>query len=345
MISLSASSLWRAEKCPASASLPRIQSLTAASERGRELHAEREINDPDGAEVAYAFDVVTGKARELGRNLNRNYPQTRRTEIVGTTDKVTVEVDRVIVRDYKSGFGFGVAAPRENVQLGFYAICAADVNSKSAARVELEFMDQDNRVIGTDLDALDLAAMRERIRAIWNATGGEQPRVVTGDHCTGCPCITRCPAHLTMAIAFHEGMWPDVMPTDGLTAEKLPQIWEHLKNAKRVVGLVEKTMRAIASQTPIALADGKVLGAHEVERTELDGMVTYQALRDLHGEDVARSAVSMETSKTALEEALKPIAAKGKRAAMVRSALAAIEAANGVVKKRRVIVEEFQPKE
>lgn len=345
MIALSASSLWRAEKCPASASLPRVQSISAASERGKELHSEREINDPEGAEVAYAFDVVSGKARELGRNLGRNYPKTRATEIVGTTDKVTVEPDRVVVRDYKSGAGFGVAAPAVNVQLGFYAVCAAEVHGKNAARVELEFLDRDGQVVGADLDALDLAAMRERIRAIWNATGGETPTTVTGDHCTGCPCITRCPPHLTMAIAFSEGMWPDIMPSDGLTIEKLPQIWEHLKNAKRVVGLVEKTVRAIASQTPIALADGKVLGSHEVERSELDGVVTYQALRDLHGEEVARAAVSMETSKAALEEALKPIAGKGKRAGMVRDALKAIEAANGVVVKRSVRVEEFNPKE
>jgi hypothetical protein len=344
MIGLSASSLWRAEKCPASASLPQIRTLTVASERGRELHAEKEIESPDGAEVAYAFDVTTGRARELGRNLNRNYPATRKTEIVGTTDKVTVEPDRVVVRDYKSGAGFGVAAPRENVQLGFYAVCAADVNGKDAARVEIEFLDRETTRTA-DLDALDLAAMRDRIRAIWNATGGDDPRVVTGDHCQGCPCITRCPAHLTMAIAFTEGAWPGVMPTDGLTPEKVAQGWEFLKNAKRVLGLVEKTYRAIAAGTPIDIGNGKVLGAHTVEREALDGPITFQTLRDLHGEAVARAAVSMETSKTALEEALKPVAGKGKRAGMVRDALVAIGAANGVVVSRQVRVEEFSKEE
>lgn len=341
MIGLSASALARVERCPASASLKQIQSLSEASERGRELHAQKEAELPDGAEVAYAFDVVTGKARELGRNLGRNYPPTRKTEIVGTTDKMLVEADRVVIRDYKSGAGFGVEAPAKNIQLGFYAVCAADVEGKNAARVELEFLDQDGRSPGADLDALDLAAIRERIKAIWNATGGGNPKVVTGSHCTYCPCLVNCPAHLTMAVAFTEGIWPNVMPSDGLTIERVAQGWEFLKNAKRVLGLVEKTYRAFASQYPVELGGGKVLAEHIVERETLDGIVTYQVLRDLHGEDVARAAVSMETSKAAIDAALRPIAPPRGKAKIVRAAMEAISAANGITTVQQRRVEEF----
>lgn len=343
MIHLSASSLSRAEKCPASASLPQLASLSAAAERGRELHAEKEVTSPDGAEVAYVYDVAIGKARELGRGLARAYGPLADSEIPGTTDKVTVEADRVVIRDYKSGYGYGVEAPAKNLQLGFYAVCAADVHGKSAALVELEFLDQDSRVIAADLDAFDLAAFRERITTIHARASEPTPPVVTGDHCSMCPAIVNCPAHLTMAIAFREGAWPGVMPTDGLTVQAVADGWEYLRNAKRVLGLVEKTYRAFASQWPVPLANGKVLGPVEREREELDGPVTYQVLRDMHGEAVARAAVGMETSKTAVDAALKPIAPPRGRAAMVREALAAVEAANGVSRKKRVFVEEYQP--
>lgn len=344
MIKLSASGLARAERCPASASLPQVDCLTDAMERGTEMHAERERESPEGAEVAFAYDVQTGRARELGRRLARNYPPTSETEIVGTADKLTVEPDRVVVRDYKSGAGFMVPAPAGNLQLGLYAVAAADVYGKNAARVELDFLDRE-QVPHADLDAFDLAAMRARIASVWRAATAPMPKVVTGDHCTGCPSIRNCPAHLTMAVAFTEGLWPGVLPSDGLTVEKVAQGWEFLGNAKRLIGLVEKTYRAFASQWPVPLANGKVLGEHEVQREELDGPVTFQVLRDLHGEPVARAAVGMETSKNALEEALRPIAAKGKRAGMVRDALKAIAAANGVVVKRGVRVEEFNPEE
>lgn len=344
MIHLSASSLWRAEKCPASASLPQIDYLTAAREEGSEMHAEKERENPEGAEVAYAFDVLTGKARELGRRLGRAYGQLAETEIAGTADKMIVERERVVIRDYKSGHGFNVPAPKKNIQLGFYAVAACAVEGKDAARVELEFTDRGDSP-GDDLDAFDLAAIRARIRAIWDAATAKEPKVVVGDNCSGCPAIRNCPAHLTMAIAFSEGLWPGVFPTDGLTVEKVAQGWDFLDRAYRVLGLAKKTYLAFASLVPVQLQNGKLLGPHEVQREELDGVVTYQMLRDLHGENVARAAVSMETSKNALEEALKPVAAKGKRAGMVREALQAIRDANGVVVKRSVRVEEHQPKE
>jgi hypothetical protein len=344
MIRLSASALARAEKCPASASLPQVDCLTAASERGTALHAEQERESPEGAEVAFAYDVVTGRARELGRRLARQYPATAETEIVGTADKIVVEPERVIVRDYKSGAGFGVPPPEKNLQLGFYAVAAVGVFGKDAARVELDFLDQ-GRILGADLDAFDLTAIRIKLASIWRAANEPTPNVVTGDHCTGCPCVRNCPAHLTMAVAFTEGIWPNVMPSDGLTVERVAQGWEYLKNAKRVLGLVESTYRAFASQTPVPLASGKVLAAHDVEREELDGVVTFQTLRDLHGEAVARAAVSMEATKASLDRAIGPIAPARGKAKLVREALDALRASNGVVVKRGVRVEEFSPEE
>jgi hypothetical protein len=343
---ISASSLWRVERCPASATLPRVGQLHGDAEAGTEAHTEHELNCPpdEMAEAAFAYNPETGKARFLGQGLKRKYDVDPQTEIPGTVDRAKrAPVDGVAeVRDYKSGFGYMVAPPASNLQLAHNALCVADVQGADSVRIAIDRPDASTSIV---LDALDLAAARERIRALWRAAHQPDPRVVTGDHCWRCECITRCPAHLTMAIAFTEGAWPGVMPTDGLTPERVAQGWEFLKNAKRVLGLVEKTYRAIASQTPIDLGNGKVLGQRTVEREALDGPITFQTLRDMHGEAVARAAVSMETSKTALEEALKPVAGKGKRAGMVRDALTEIGARNGVVVSRQVRVEEFSKEE
>jgi len=347
MIHLSASALWRAEKCPASASLPRIGELRADAEAGTDAHADHEAACPpdEMAEVAFALNPELGHARHLGQGLKREYPVDWSTEIPGTVDRMKrAPVDGVAeVRDYKSGFGYMVAPVERNLQLAHNALCVADTQHVETVRVAIDRPDGEGKPVL--FDAFDLAAARERIRAIWRAVNAPSPAVVAGDHCWRCECIRNCPAHLTMAIAFSEGLWPGVLPTDGLTVAKVAQGWEFLANAKRLLGLVEKTYRAFASLNPIPLANGKVLGEHEVQREELDGLITYQTLRDLHGEPVARQAVTMEATKSALETALKPIAPNGKRAGMVREALQAIRDANGVVVKRSMRVEEYQPKE
>lgn len=344
---LSASALWRAEKCPASASLPRVAQLYGDAEAGTDAHADHEAACPpdEMAEVAFALNPETGMARILGKRLARGYGKAglQPDEIPGTADRVKFSLPISDARDYKSGHGYMVARAGENLQLAHAALSVANIGGADQVRVAIE--GPEGITSEATLDAFDLAAARERIRAIWHAASAPSPAVVTGDHCWRCECIRNCPAHLTMAVAFTEGAWPGVMPTDGLTVERVAQGWEFLANAKRVLGLVEKTYRAFASLNPIPLANGKVLGEHPVEREELDGVVTYQILRDLHGESVARQAVSMEATKSALETALKPIAPNGKRAGMVREVLQAIRDANGVVVKRSMRVEEYQPKE
>lgn len=346
-IHLSASGLWRAEKCPASASLPRVPMLHADADAGTEAHAEHEANCPpdEMAEVAYSFNPELGHARILGHGLKRDYPVQWNEEIPGTVDRVRREpVNGVAeVRDFKSGHGYMVASAERNLQLAHNALCVADTQHVDTVHVAIE--GPDGPKSQATLDAFALADARERIRRIWRNVNAPNPQAVTGDHCWRCECIRSCPPHLTMAIAFSEGLWPGVIPTDGLTVEKVALGWEYLANAKRVLGLAEKTYRAFAATWPVQLGNGKVLGEHPFEREELDGVVTYQVLRDLHGEAVARGAVEMSATKAALTEALKPIAPNGKRAGMVREALQAIRNANGVVVKRGVRVEEFNPKE
>lgn len=341
---LSASSLSRTEKCPASASLPRVRQLHADAAAGTAAHAKLEQSAAPGefAEVAYAYSVLTGKGRLLGFGLNRGYVDLAEGEIPGTADLVRVEAERVVVVDYKTGFGYMVTPARNNLQLLHNALAAASVAGRTSALVQIN-RTAIERIEEAELDAFDLAAGRARLRAIYDAANTEKPTVATGDHCWRCECVSNCPAHLTMAIAFTEGLWPDVLPTDGLTIEKVATGWEYLRNAKRVLGLVEQTFRAFASLQPVPLSNGNVLGAVQTERESLDGAVTRQVLRDLHSQAVADDATEMSVTKASVERALAKVAPPRGKAKLVREALDAVSAANGIVVSRGVRIEEHKP--
>ena len=65
-------------------------------------------------EVAYALDLRTGRAREIGRGINRAYGELSDDEIAGTADAVKLlSPTTVYVGDFKSGWGW-VPRARDN---------------------------------------------------------------------------------------------------------------------------------------------------------------------------------------------------------------------------------------
>lgn len=352
---LSISSLSRARACPGSAVLPAAQRAFADAARGTELHAEEEANAPAGsmAEVAFAYDVAAGTAREIGRGIGRNYPQLSPTEIPGTTDLLTVEPDRVVIEDHKSGVGYHVAPARENLQLHAYALCAARVYGRTRALVRLRFIDQGGRTDEHELDALDLVEVARQLRAIWDdvmraqwaLSQGREPRVVTGDHCWRCPALARCPAQTQLALAVSTGAAMADLPVLELTRESVATGWRKLMQLKKLAGEVERVYRAFAAAEPVPLGDGRWLGPVSKRREELDGTIAANVLREQHGAAVAAAACEISTSKAAIERAVATVAAKGKKAAMVRGVLDAIAAAGGVRESYRTSVEEHEAEE
>jgi hypothetical protein len=348
---LSASSLWRAEKCPASTVLPPARFAHADGESGRKDHGKLEWTAPEGSipEAAFAYDAEKGTARYLGSRLGRNYGQLGQNEIPGTADLVTVESDLVRIRDYKTGHGFMVAPPKENAQLGHNALCAALVHGKPEAIVEVEYT-ATGEVKDARLDDFDLLGIAARMRQVWRdacrsaalVEEGKQPFIVEGEHCWRCECYARCPAKTSLALAIGKGELPEGLPTLELTPQAVATGWERLKAVKKVLYEVERIYKGYAAENPVQLAGGKMLGEVEKVRDSLDGPVTFQVLRDLYGEQVARAAVEMETSKAALERALQPIAPPRGKAAMVREALAKIEEGGGVTKEHKRAVEEYE---
>jgi len=344
---LTASSLWRAEKCPASASLPAYGRISADSERGRDEHAKLEAAPPPGGipEVALVYNLRSGQAREVGRGADVEFPPPEHGDLRARIDLLTLEPEYLRVTDYKSGHGFNVAPPVENLQLAAGAIAACAVYDRQRAVVEIQRTDGEGEPQRAALDELDLAAARERIRRIFDAAVAEKPRVVEGDHCWRCPCYSSCPPKLNLALAVATGKLPDELPVLELTRESLAAGWPKLKAFKKLLGEVERIYRGYAWSEPVPLGNGKWLGQVSKPEDEIDGPTAMKVLRELHGVEVAATAVEIATSKAGVERGIALVAPKGKKAALVRAALDQIAAAGGITRKFRTSVEEYESEE
>jgi len=345
-VNLSASSLAAVELCPARAHLPQYPRTHQDAVDGHEAHAvlEAEAKPGELAEQAFALDMASGEAQALPKQAHRSYPEIPGNWIFGTCDVLRIEAERVVIVDHKTGFGFNVEPAASNLQLGYYALCAARAYGKDAARVEIRHAS--GYVDAADLDILALDAIWERLRAIYAAAlMSEQsgvPRVRPGDkQCWRCPCFSGCPAQTTLALALASGVDARELPTLELTPEAVAKGWARLKQIKAVLNEVERAYRGFASEQPVQLGSGKTLGTREKSREQLDGKVALRVLTETLGADAALEAVDLETSKAAIERVIKAQAKRGTAAGELRRVLEAIRAANGVTTKTTHSVEEY----
>lgn len=146
-------------------------------------------------EVSFAWDPRTGKARRLGKMLERKYERAGALphEIVGTVDYLVVQEDRVVIGDWKMWFTSHVTPAEENAQLAFGALCAAQVYGVKKATVEIVGLESHK----TDLDRhelrwLDLARWDAEFRRIVSGLPGSP--ATAGGYCTWCPALGACPA-------------------------------------------------------------------------------------------------------------------------------------------------------
>lgn len=337
----SPSRLDRVALCLASGVLPQADYIGRAGSRGKAIHAylarvpavgrktalaevpseyrdDCEAIDIDAlpidisafaAEVSFAWDYRTRKARELGRDLDRNYDQGE-TEIAGTADLVGLGDGFVFVPDWKTG-----RTPLAEWQLKFYALAAARAYGVSAAKVAIVHPDGGRFQIvdydSCDLDGIDheLSQLVGRVLAAREALlKGEEPPMVLGGHCDYCPAMSRCPAQTKLALALGANPEEAIGARLELTPETAPRIYEKLSAAKRLVAFVEERLQAFATEHPIALEGGRVFGPVESRREYLDGDAAFSVIESLHGAGVARAAVELKATKAGIARALRPIA-------------------------------------
>lgn len=316
---LTASALDRAERCVGSVVLPGfpesgrwsgvgtavdeyVQAAKRGSKEGALAKAPESLRPylaaltieriPDGADyqVAFALNALTGDVRRIpGRA--EGYPEDLGDEwIFGTADIVGVRDGRVLVWDLKWGTYTDGRDPATDLQLGFYGVCASAIAGVDEA--ELCFLragwDAVLRPDSATLDAMDLAAFRDRITAIWKRaraesyarSGGDQAagererrplQLHVGDWCGYCPARRSCDAIVQPTALMLRGEIASLADAAPVAVEALRDRVRALTPEQRgrayaICGEIEERAKAIryairqdARQEPVPLGDGKEL--------------------------------------------------------------------------------------
>jgi RecB family exonuclease len=270
-------------------------------------------------EVAMAFDAHTGKARELGRGLERDYSSATATEFVGTTDRLgLVSTDTVYIGDWKGRATRRPAAQDE--QLLAAALCACRIHGRSKATLEVirvidgEPFHSTAEVGAFELDTFEdriteLAARISRDRKAFAA--GDLPDATDGDHCTYCPSYRYCPAKMALARATigQDSIEIAAIVKSGaalITLDNAPRLRQLVSEADKILKTVREALQDFARQTPVPLPNGQVYGVNPDSeiREIVDGKKAAKALEELFGPDAAEAA-TVEVTFSGIERATK----------------------------------------
>lgn len=396
------SAIERVDACPTSLALPHASFETDDAERGTAIHAFLEdlsskdydaalaalpeewrdvvaavdlegldelLAVPGSAEVALAYDVATGTARELGRGVGRRYDDVRPTEIPCALDRVFVKPDREgrrrrgVVLDWKTGWATRSRRAGDDWQLRFGALAAARAFDLQEVDVLLVHVGSGRPWIqratlspwGINLAAADVADVYRRARAVLaDVEAGKIPgEYRMGSWCTYCPAKRFCPAQLSLLRGLVSGdELDDLTRFRPIPIDLAADGWRRLQQAKKLIQLVEGTILGIARDTPLYLGPGpegthRWLAPRVVRGNEsLDGDVAYDVLvehfGDEIGEGVAQIATKTVATKKDVEAAIRGVTPRGKGAGAVREVLEKIRARGGAKRgDSRIEVEEI----
>lgn len=298
----SGSGLERRARCPGSAHLPSAPDTNEASAQGTANHEREEVaidlggvkspvvelalrgSNVHQTEVAYAVDVETGTARQIGAKLGRNYGDLSPTEIPLTVDLVCL--DTSAVWDWKSRKR--VADPTENYQLRLAGYAAAKVNGWDSVTVGIGYLSDNAHAVGT-MTSLDMDVLLADLRAIYAglkaAEASPASHLATGPWCEYCPAMAWCPAQTNLARAMVGELEAAVGQIEQWTPEAVGRAHVKLKAFEDLAERVKKAIRLRAQREFIPLPGGKkVLAMSEQSRTSYDAHAMAERLSDL-GED------------------------------------------------------------
>lgn len=334
-----ASSLPRLFGCVGHVALPHARTTSEWSEAGTDRHSEQEAAIVAGdldtmpakvralipadatsirAEVAVAYDVATGLARELGCSIGRAYEGLAPFEIPGTVDMVALAPGRALVVDWKSFEDVG--PPEQNPQALFYALCFARIHGADEVTVAISYLGAGGTRHAT-LDSFELETFAQRLQRVYGeaaeqkarVASGRLPDVSEGPWCKHCPAIASCPAKVALLRRIVTGQEADdlamMFPLDAETARAA---YERLQSGKNLLRRVERALYAYAHETPIDLGGGRYFGKHTKKGHEkLDGDTVWGVVAESYGRDVADMAVIRSATKKRLGDVLKQHGGKG----------------------------------
>lgn len=368
---ISASRIELTMRCLGSATLPQVNESNEWSEAGTARHAEDEeaINAGDipewleqrwpgfswRAEVAFAIDVATGEARELGASIDRQYHkfQLSAFEVPGTCDAIGFSPDgtHMVISDRKSFDD--VTAAALNPQLRMLALAASRVYKPARTEVAIK-----HEIKGLDVAELDLFDLEEThiqlrqllidvAKAQRDAQEGEQVPFVTGRWCRWCPAflggrakVVSCPKQAELVQIIKSTPVDAALPfeSDDQAAEAY-ELWKRIGILHKRIGAA---LHARAARRPIPLQSGKVFGMRPTlgNRT-IDGDRAYLLIKERYGDHIADAASKRQVSQAQIEAALKFAGVKSVAAAK-KQLIEELEKIGAITRKPQVEPAEYE---
>lgn len=356
MIRPTGSKVHRFWKCPTSAVLPQIEDddVSPFAARGRDVHAflehvrsiglaealERapadlrvllsclnldELPAHLATEVAFLYDYKARTAREIGRNIGRDYDahlartlQRPRapTEIALTIDLAGVEARgsgrRGYVGDYKTG-RTKYPSPDRFGQTLLAALCMHLAHGCDDVIAELIYVREggDAYPARRTVDEWDLMTFADELEAAFDVAAHAEAEYVAGrgvparegPHCEHCPAYKQCPAKIALVKSIPAELAALESEAGRIGRPRAAEIWMTTERILEVLGRVRDEICGLASFDPIELPDGRVIGPITTERESLDGKIAAEVIAAWFGPEAATKASEVSVSKDALRTA------------------------------------------
>lgn len=349
---ITASRLALAKACPGHAHLPHQDVSTPDAEAGTRRHKEWEdrINAGDipeelderwpGAswrsEVPFAFDVSTGRGRELPKGAPRDYSDARPFEVCGTADVVGRWSGELIVIDKKSFDR--VPAAIENLQTGIAAVALSRAHKVDVVHVGIWYEVQPFDVV--TFDVFDLDAMAIEIRRVVEHPSRE---LTEGAWCKHCPAQESCVKKQRLAIEVASGAAETRINLANLDDDEVAaDAYDFANRLRLLLRRLDARLYARAGERPIALRGGKMFGRVVSQgNRQLDGRIAYDVIKELHGVEVADRAVTLEATQAGIEAALKDALPRGSATAAKAKVMMQLDARGGVKQRTASRIEEY----
>jgi len=291
------------------------------------------------AEVAYAFNVVTGECRILGKNIARQYEAhgAGPDDVCGTADLVYWDwaTETLVVEDWKTGRQEGLRMTG-NAQLRALGAVASRAHSAINVRVVVTKIDDDGMSSSSEeLTAVEVDSVLNAIATKAEEIDLLNPAPHAGTWCADLYCNARaqCPALLKIAADMLAGSeetkkhLPIVAGPDGLATisdvgRTISRLVALEAQAEAVWDAVKARVRELDQDIPIE--GGGYYG--RVTRHTESIVVDQESARVLadYGLDVA---VKKSITKASIFTAVKAMAPKGKAAAVERDVMSDLRAA------------------
>lgn len=158
------------------------------------------------SEVAFLYDVKTGKARVPDAGWQEDGRPRGPNELVAIVDAFTIVDGRGILIDWKTGAIANATPAKSNAQLQVAALCLQSMFGVHEVEASLGWLRQikDPNLDTAVYDALDLADFQKILRE--NCAGIATAEPNRGDWCWRCPGKRTCPALEAPAPNGQEGV-------------------------------------------------------------------------------------------------------------------------------------------